>query len=115
VAPRETDFYLLIRFYHTSRQKPVFNWSMAKGNISFGLEVAKEEARVRIKPGIEGQYSCMIKLHNDKENKTVFEWMPNQGNVTKSLESLDEYIHVKLGFDFVDQVKSELNVPQHQG
>jgi hypothetical protein len=102
---RESDYYLSIRIYNSNRDKPVFNWSQSKGNIAIGIAIAKEEVERKISPERESHYSASIKLHNDKDNRTVFERQLQQGNVRQSLDSLDEFVHVKLGFDLLKQVK----------
>ena len=102
---RESDYYLSIRIYNSSKDRPVFNWSQSKGNIAIGIAIAKEEVERKISPEREGHYSAVIKLHNDKDNRTVFEWTGQQGNVRQSLNALDEFVHQKLGFDLLRQVK----------
>jgi hypothetical protein len=106
ITERESDYYLLIRIFNSSKDKPVFNWSQSRGNIALGIAIAKEEVQRKISPDKENHYSIMIKLRNDKDNRTVFECNNQQGNVRKALNTADEYIQFKLGFDLVKQVKS---------
>ena len=104
MSERESDYYLSIRIYNSNKDQPVFNWSQSRGNIALGIAIAKEEVDRKIKPEREGHYSAVIKLHNDKINREVFAWN-KQGSIRQALETADEFVHMKLGFDFTKQVK----------
>jgi hypothetical protein len=111
---RESDYYLLIQIYNSNKMNPVFNWSQSKGNIALGIAIAKEEVNRKINPEHESHYSVRVKLNKDSHNnkQVLFEKESGQGNIRGTLDSLDEFVHVKLGFDLVKQIKEIAQVPE---
>jgi hypothetical protein len=85
---KESEFFLKIAIYNSHNDRPVFRW-LREGNISLGVDVAKQFITSKIPEDREKLYSVYISLNKSRRengNIQIYERERQQGNVRQSMD-----------------------------
>jgi outer membrane protein assembly factor BamD (BamD/ComL family) len=108
---KESEFFLKIAIYNSRNDRPVFRW-LREGNISLGVDVAKQFITTKIPEARENQYSVYISLNKSRRengNTPIYERERQQGQVRQAVNEFDTFIQSKFGFSTQKNITSALS------
>jgi len=98
------NLYLHIRIEFLNKRKEFFNWS-SKGNIVFGIAVAKEEVSRKIKIEDEKLYAISVLLRDNERNSTLYKIEARTGNIRLTIDDIQAFVSDKLGIDLINCIR----------